>query len=199
MLQYIIGGSNSFDIIETAKTALFNGCQWIRLDISKLTADDCDKIIKKLQQSCKNFEAILTVENDVDAVKRWKVDGVHLDFANKASAIQVRKTLGEEPIIGITIKDSSEVPFIPRTAADYVEIDVNVDDLAIHAAIVNQMKQTGMEEPVVAHFASIPSLSSLIQSGVNGIALNSATVNPVELKDLIRKLDMLNEDRLNAL
>lgn len=199
MLQYIIGGSDCFDIIDTAKASLFNGCQWIRLDISKLTDDDCDKVITKLQQSCKNFEAILTVENDVDAVKRWKMDGVHLDLANRASAVEVRKTLGEEPIIGTTIKDASEVPFLPRTAVDYVEIDVNVDDLAIHAAIVNQMKATGMEEPVVAHFASIPPLTSMIQSGVNGIALNSTTVNPAELKDLIRKLEMLNEDRLNAL
>ena len=198
MLQFIVSGTNSAEIIDIAKTALKNACQWIRLDVSLLPISEQDNTIDIIRQSCKEYDAILTVENDVEAVKRLKLDGLHL--ANPSiSAVDARKDMGEEPIIGVTINNSSEVPFVPRAAVDYIEIDKNVDDVKVQGEIVEQMKSSGRDEPVIAHFGFIPTLSMLRASGVNGISLDSSTTSAFELKDLILKLKLLAEERINSL
>ncbi|MBR5087601.1 MAG: thiamine phosphate synthase [Muribaculaceae bacterium] len=198
MLQFIVSGTNSAEIIDTAKAALKNACQWIRLDVSLLPISEQDNTIDIIRQSCKEYDAILTVENDVEAVKRLKLDGLHLTNPS-ISAVDARKDMGEEPIIGVTINNSSEVPFVPRAAVDYIEIDKNVDDVKVQSEIVEQMKSSGRDEPVIAHFGFIPTLSMLRASGVNGVSLDSSNTEAVELKDLIIKLELLAEERINSL
>lgn len=198
MLQYIISGSNSAEIIVTAKAALENACQWIRLDVSLLPASEQDKTVDIVGQSCKRFDAILTIENDVEAVKRLKLAGLHL-VDKSISAVDARNEMGEEPIIGVTINSSNEVPFVPRAAVDYIEIDKSVDDIKVQSEIVEQMKSSGRDEPVIAHYGCIPSLSLLRANGVNGVSLDNGTTSAAELKDLIHKLELLAEERLSTL
>lgn len=198
MLQYIVRGINSAEIIDKAITALKNTCKWIRLDVSLLSISEQDNTIDIIRQSCKEYDAILTVENDVEAVKRLKLDGLHLSNPS-ISAVDARKDMGEEPIIGVTINNSSDVPFVPSTAVDYIEIDKSVDDVKVHSEIVKQMKSSGRDEPVIAHFGFIPTLSMLRASDVNGVSLDCSTTSAFELKDLILTLESLAEERISSL
>ena len=198
MLQYIVSGENGVEIVGTVEAALNNSCRWIRLDLSCLSSTERVATIETVSRLCKNSDAILSIENDIELYKQLKVDGIHV-ADESMSLVDIRKELGEEPIMGLTIKEASQVPFLPRTAIDYVEIDKSVDDIKVHNEIVRQFRDAGIEEPVVAHFENTPTLEMLHNCGIDGIALDSKTVSPDVLVDLINGLERLNQERIDSL
>ncbi len=195
MLQYIIGGNNASKIIDLTQQALDNGCRWIRLDLSAINTNEIEATVKLLQEKCSHVEAFMTIENDVDTAISMKMAGVHLGLDSKITAVEARKKLGEEPIMGITIKHGSEVPFIPRSAADYIAIEN--DSLEECSKVVEQMKAAGLDEPVVATFKPYMSLDSLFNTGINGIAVHHSTTTPSQIAILIDKITSLVEKRLS--
>lgn len=198
MLQYIVSGENGVEIVGTVEAALNNSCRWIRLDLSCLLSNERVATIETVSRLCKNSDAILSIENDIELYKQLKVDGIHV-ADESMSLVDIRKELGEEPIMGMTIKEASQVPFLPRTAIDYVEIDNSVDDIKVHNEIVRQFRDAGIEEPVVAHFENTPTLEMLHNCGADGIVLDSKTVSPDVLVDLINGLERLNQERIDSL
>ena len=198
MLQYIVSGENGVEIVGTVEAALNNSCRWIRLDLSCLSSTERVATIETVSRLCKNSDAILSIENDIELYKQLKVDGIHV-ADESMSLVDIRKELGEEPIMGMTIKEASQVPFLPRTAIDYVEIDKSVDDIKVHNEIVRQFRDAGIEEPVVAHFENTPTLEMLHNCGADGIVLDSKTVSPDVLVDLINGLERLNQERIDSL
>ena len=197
MLQYFISSSNAKEVISAATSALDNGCRWIRLDLNELNKAEIESTVKLLQEKCNSFEAFLSLENDVENVAKMKVAGVHLGQDNKNAAVDARKQLGEEPIIGITVNEASDVPFIPRTAIDYVA--VKSDNLDTCRKVVQQMKATGLEEPVIAPYSHITPLKSLIDTGVNGIVVHHSNTPTTMLQKLLKELNTLVEQRLEEL
>lgn len=197
MLQYIVSGNNAQEIISTATSALNNGCRWIRLDLRGIDSAEIEATVKTLQEKCNYLEAFLSLENDVENVATMKVAGVHLGIDSKISAVDARKRLGEETIIGITVAEAAEAPFIPRTAIDYIA--VTSDDLDNCRKVVEQMKATGLEEPVVAPYSHTTPLSHLLATGINGIAVHHSTTNATMLPQLLKELNALVEQRLNDL
>ena len=198
MLQYIVSGENGVEIVGTVEAALNNSCRWIRLDLSCLSSNERVATIETVSRLCKNSDAILSIENDIELYKQLKVDGIHV-ADESMSLVDIRKELGEEPIMGLTIKEASQVPFLPRTAIDYVEIDNSVDDIKVHNEIVRQFRDAGIEEPVVAHFENTPTLEMLHNCGADGIVLDSKTVSPDVLVDWINGLERLNQERIDSL
>ncbi len=197
MLQYIVSGSNAQDIISTATSALDNGCRWIRLDLTKLASAEIEITVHALLEKCNAHEAFLSLENDVDNVAAMKVAGVHLGLDSKISAVDARKHLGEEPIIGITVANAADVPFVPRTAIDYVAIAS--EDLDECRKVVQQMKAIGLEEPVVAPYSHAKPLKILMDTGINGIAVHHSIILPSTLQQLLKELNILVEQRLEEL
>lgn len=197
MLQYLISGSNAQEIISTATRALDNGCRWIRLDLGALTPVEIETTVKTLQEKCNELEAFLSLENDIDNVATMKVAGVHLAENCKSNAINARKQLGEETIIGITVANAADVPFVPRTAIDYIA--VAGDDLDTCRKVVQQMKATGLEEPVIAPYSHATSLKTLMATGINGIAVHHKDTPPTTLQKLLKELNTLVEQRLKEL
>ena len=197
MLQYIVSGNNAQEIISTATNALNNGCRWIRLDLKGIDSAEIESTVKTLQEKCNDLEAFLSLENDVENATTMKVAGVHLGNDSKISAVDARKRLGEETIIGITVAEAADVPFIPRTAIDYVA--VANDDLDNCRKVVEQMKATGLEEPVVAPYSQSTPLKTLMSTGINGIAVNQSNTPVTMLPQLLKELNALIEQRLNDL
>ena len=195
MLQYIIGGNNASKIIDLTQQALDNGCRWIRLDLSAINTNEIEATVKLLQEKCSHVEAFMTIENDVDTAISMKMAGVHLGLDSKITAVESRKKLGEEPVMGITIEHGSEVPFIPRSAVDYIAIEN--DSLEECSKVVAQMKAAGLDEPVVATFKPDMSLDSLFNTGINGIAVHHSTTTPPQIAILIDKITSLVEKRLS--
>lgn len=197
MLQYIVNGSNAQEIISTATCALDNGCRWIRLDLSETPQSEVETVVNSLQEKCAQLEAFLSIENDVETTIAMKVSGVHLSVDYSAEVINIRKQLGEETIMGITVAEAAEVPFVPRTAIDYIAVASN--DLNNCCKVVKQMKATGLEEPVIAPYSHATPLKTLMDTGINGIAVHQSTTPPAKLQELLKELNALIEYRLSNL
>lgn len=197
MLQYLISGNNAQEIINTTTSALDNGCRWIRLDMGDLPHADVEATIKSLQEKCNVCEAYLSIENDVETVAKLKVQGTHLGIKHLPKLIDIRKTLGEEPIIGLTIEEPAQVPFLPRTAIDYVAIDGS--DLENCRGIVSQMRDSNFDEPVVATLAHGISVDELMATGVDGIAVHHTTTLPSMLQTILKELGAIMQQRLKGL
>ena len=197
MLQYIINENKPRDIIDIAINSLNNGCQWIRVDLSQLCTSEIESTIKTLQQKCNEHDAFLSIENDVETAVSFRALGVHLANNNGDAIVDARKRLGEETIIGITINDAAEAPFLPRTAIDYVAI--NSEDLKTCREVVEQMKASGLDEPVVAPYSNTTKLALLMQTGINGIAVHHSIIPTTKLPDLLDELNEIVEHRLKNL
>jgi thiamine monophosphate synthase len=197
MLQYIIKGKDRATVELISQQALESSCKWIRLDVGLLPDSDIENCVKNLHQLCQKHECILTIEENVQDVKNWNVDGSHLglDFSSKPTI--ARKELGEEPILGMTIKEASDVPFLPKSAIDYVEIDGGNQEEC--RKIVAQMKTTGLEEPVVARLGVITQVRQVMETGVNGIALEHSVDNLEKLHEIIDELEKIAQSRLAGL
>ena len=107
------------------------------------------------------------------------------------------KHLGEDTIIGITVADAAQVPFVPRTAIDYIA--VASDNLDTCHKVMEQTRAAGLEEPVIAPFAHATPLASLMATGVNGIAAHNTTTPPAMIPQLLKELNTLLEQRLKEL
>jgi len=197
MLQYLISGSDSSEIISTAISALDNGCRWIRLDLSALSPAKIEEIIKSLKDKSNSLDAFISIENDLDSVSTLKVSGIHLGLNSNISAPKARKQLGEETIIGVTIADEGDVPFVPRTAIDYIAIAS--EDIDCCRRIVKQIKTTGLEEPVIAPYSHGTPLENLMSTGVNGIVANNNDTPVAMLPILLDKLNTFLEDILRSI
>ena len=198
MLQYIIKSNNAISLKDNVKCALEGGCKWIRLDVSLMESDDTEQCVKDILAMCKKHDCILTIEDDVEIAKQTQVDGVHLTKIASISPVEARKQLGEEPILGMTISEANEVPFLPRTAVDYIEVS-DCNEIQEYTKIVAQMKQTGLEEPVVARLNDITAVNEVMAAGINGIALMHNLSHMGILNDLISQLENIVEKHLQEL
>ena len=197
MLQYLISGNELDEIINIAEQALNNGCRWIRLDLSKVKSSDIEPSINALKEKCDECEAYLSLDNDVETVAQLKVSGTHLGAKDLSKLVDIRKELGEEPIMGLTIEDSAQVPFLPQTAIDYVA--VNGSDLENCHKVVKQMRDSNLDEPVVATLTPGISLDELMATGVDGIALCNSSTPPSMLQEILKALDTIVKQRLDML
>lgn len=198
MLQYIIKSDNAQSMSSIAKLAIENECKWIRINVSLLAHDEVETCIKAVQEMCKQHECILTIDDEVETAKQAQLDGVHLTKMASISPVEARKQLGEEPIMGITINEASEVPFLPRTAVDYIEVD-GVEDINCYREIVKQMKQMGLEEPVVARLNDTTTVNRVMATGINGIALQCVNIPAIELPPILQTLATIVEQRLERI
>ncbi len=160
------------------ETALRIGYKWIQLRVSDSPKKKEEKLIEDLKEVCRNNEATLVVEDNIELVKKLEVDGVHLSIANVAEA---RRTLGEGFIIGATIKDVSEIIVAKKTSADYVAVKMDKDienipstPLQFYTDITNELLNKDIRIPVVAcGKINVANLLSIIDTGINGIAVTA--------------------------
>lgn len=160
------------------ETALRIGYKWIQLRVSDSPKKKEEKLIEDLKEVCRNNEATLVVEDNIELVKKLEVDGVHLGIANVAEA---RRTLGEGFIIGATVKDVSEIIVAKKTSADYVAVKTDKDienipstPLQFYTDITNELQNKDIRIPVVAcGIINVANLLSIIDTGINGIAVTA--------------------------
>lgn len=160
------------------ETALRIGYKWIQLRVSDSPKKKEEKLIEDLKEVCRNNEATLVVEDNIELVKKLEVDGVHLSIANVADA---RRTLGEGFIIGATVKDVSEIIVAKKTSADYVAVKTDKDienipstPLQFYTDITNELLNKDIRIPVVAcGKINVANLLSIIDTGINGIAVTA--------------------------
>lgn len=193
-LQFITHHTEQYTYLDSARMALEGGCRWIQLRMKEASAEEIEAVALQLKPLCKEYEAILVLDDHVELARKLEVDGVHLGKMDMPIS-EARQILGEAFIIGGTANTFEDVLIHYRAGADYVGVGPfrftttkknlsPVLGLEGYTAIIAQMEANGIELPVVAiggiTYEDIP---DILKTGVQGIALSGTILNaknPVE-------------------
>lgn len=194
MLQFITHPCEKYSIIEQVKMVLDGGCKWIQLRMPNLSIEEAKSIIEEIIPICKEFDAILIIENYVELSKDLEVTGVHIS-KNVNEIAKIRNTLEGGPIIGVNVNTAGDIFALKGIDVDYVSIISSKEEnnLSHYAKIVDEVRTVGVELPIVAvgEF-SIENIEAVMNTGVNGIALSESIINaenPTEYtKTILSKL-----------
>lgn len=194
MLQFITHPCEKYSIIEQVKMVLDGGCKWIQLRMPNLSIEEAKSIIEEIIPICKEFDAILIIEDYVELSKDLEVTGVHISKSVNEIA-EIRNTLEGGPIIGVNINTAGDIFALKGIDVDYVSIISSKEEnnLSHYAKIVDEVRTVGVELPIVAvgEF-SIENIEAVMNTGVNGIALSESIINaenPTEYtKTILSKL-----------
>lgn len=186
-VQFITHCTDKYTYLDSARMALEGGCRWIQLRMKDRPLDEVEETGRQVQALCKAHDAIFVIDDHVELAQKLHADGVHLGLKDMP-VHEARKVLGEEFLIGGTANTFEDILLHWRGGADYIgcgpfrftETKKNLSPvlgLEGYARILGQMKEAGVDMPVVAiggiTKADIP---GLMRTGVQGIALSGTVL-----------------------
>lgn len=203
MIQFISHQNARFSYLDGIKLALEGGCRWVQLRMKDAPDDEIISTAKEVKKLCVEFQATFIVDDHVSLVKIIGADGVHLG-KNDMPVDTARRSRGKECIIGATANTFDDVENAYNKGADYIGCGPfrftttkknlsPVLGLEGYSEIVKQMKQSGINIPVVAIGGILKEdIPQIMQTGISGIALSGAVLNaqdPVsEMKTILKIL-----------
>lgn len=182
-LQFITHQTEQYSYFDSARMALEGGCRWIQLRMKEAPLEEVEAVALALKPLCRQYEAILILDDQVELTQKLEVDGVHLGKTDMPVA-EARKILGEAFIIGGTANTYEDVLMHYQAGADYVgigpfrftETKKNLSPvlgLEGYASILSKMKEHHIDIRTVAiggiTYEDIP---AIMRTGVDGIALS---------------------------
>ena len=171
MIQFYTIPSERYSMAEEAQMAVEGGCRWINLCSDGTTAMQLKEEAGEIIPVCREADAFLVIDNDVELVKELRVHGVRLTDG-RVSAAQARELLGPHAIIGVHVASPAEVSALKGVDVDYVTVCIDrLDGVAQVAA--------AMELPVVAvgEGVSLESMEALVSGGAHGIGISNAALD----------------------
>lgn len=187
-LQFISHKNDRHDYLEGIRLALEGGCRWIQLRMKSTPIEEVRAAAIEAQRMCKEYEAVLIIDDYVELVKELEADGVHLG-KNDMPINEARQFLGPQYIIGGTANTFDDVKSHYENGADYIgcgpfrftttkEKLSPVLGLEGYSNIISKMKENGIELPVVAIGGiTAEDIPAIMQTGISGIALSGAILN----------------------
>lgn len=181
------------DPAESVRAALAGGASVLQLREKCRSSAEIAEMAKPLQKMCRDAGACFIINDDAEAVRLSDADGVHIGQKDHALT-EVRKLLGNEKIIGVSVQTVEQAKIACRDGADYLGVgavfptstksdadDVSYETLQAICAVSTV--------PVVAIGGiSLENLPRLAGSGIDGIAVVSALFGAKDIAGAARKL-----------
>ena len=203
MIQFISHYTDRYSYLDSISMALQGGCKWIQLRMKDATPDEIRPIAIEAKAMCKTAGATFIIDDHVELVKEVNADGVHLG-KNDMPISEARALLGPDFIIGGTANTFEDVVHHYQSGANYIGCGPfrftttkqglsPILGLEGYTAIVNKMKDNGINLPIVAIGGiTADDIPAIMKTGVTGIALSGTMLraeDPVaEMKKLINLL-----------
>lgn len=173
MLQTSVTITNKEATLHLINQILEGGCGWIDLDLGNEEETVYKPIVEDIMEICRQHEAILTIQHDVELVDRLKVSGVHL-FPGDISAVFAREQLGPHAIIGVEVGKIADLFTFAKIDIDFASINVSYYQNNPQQCIteLKTLREAGIKLPIVAFGdISVDNASEIINAGFNGIEL----------------------------
>ncbi|MCQ2213935.1 MAG: thiamine phosphate synthase [Bacteroidaceae bacterium] len=203
MIQFISHYTDRYSYLDSISMALQGGCKWIQMRMKDATPDEIRPIAIEAKAMCKTAGATFIIDDHVELVKEVNADGVHLG-KNDMPISEARALLGPDFIIGGTANTFEDVVHHYQSGANYIGCGPfrftttkqglsPILGLEGYTAIVNKMKDNGINLPIVAIGGiTADDIPAIMKTGVTGIALSGTVLraeDPVaEMKKLINLL-----------
>lgn len=185
MLQFITHTSDRFDTLQSALLALKGGCRWIQLRMKEASKPEILKTAVILKQLCWEYQATLIIDDHVDICLEADLDGVHLGKEDMDPS-EARQILGDSKIIGGTANTFDDITRLAQKKVDYIGLGPfrftrtkkklsPVLGLEGYRLLIEKTRTIGIEIPIVAIGGIVKAdIPSIMQTGINGIALSSS-------------------------
>lgn len=186
MIQIRLAPDARYDISEMAQMAIEGGCGWLVLSSEALAASDIRSLAENLVPLCRDSGTILTLEDDIEAVKELSAHGVLVNRG--VNALAVREQLGPEAIVGTEVATSSAAVEMSRGDIDYVLLpaDTNLGDVK---QIVAATRACGVEIPFVAQCdVRTADFATLLEAGYAGVYATAGVFDSDDPVENISKL-----------
>lgn len=118
-LQYITNSADEATILAHAQAFLEGGGRWVQLRMKEATTARRIAVGLKLHALCQHHNAVLVVDDDLEATKAIGAEGVHIGPTD-CSPQAARRLLGPHYLIGYTVNDLPNLQVAGSSSADYV-------------------------------------------------------------------------------
>ncbi len=184
---------DGYNLYNQLEDALKGGVTCVQIREKNISDDEFYSVSKEISSLCKKYNVPLLVNDNIKIAKEINADGVHIG-QDDMSLEDVRKILGDNKIIGVTVHTKKEAEKAILDGADYLGIgamfstftktDVDVKDYNLVKEICEYSKI-----PVVAiggiNYNNMEELKGL---SLDGIALVSEIFSQKDIKNHCKKL-----------
>ena len=199
MFQYISHFTPEISYVEGIRMALEGGCRWIQLRMKDAPAEEVLSCARQVQPLCRQHGAKFILDDHVELVVPAGADGVHLG-KNDMAVDEARRILGPDRTIGGTANTLEDIIRLHSQGADYIGCGpfrftttkkklAPVLGLDGYRAIVAGMREAGIQIPMVAIGGiTVNDIPSILETGVDGIALSGAILNAPDSVAMTRQI-----------
>lgn len=190
-------------LYEQVEAALRGGVTCVQLREKELDEDAFLREAKELCALCRRYGVPFIVNDNVDIAIACGADGIHVGQEDMAAG-EVRKRVGEDMILGVSVHTVEEARRAVENGADYLGLGA-VFPTSTKTDVDQMSNETlraicgAVEVPITAigglNRSNILQLSG---SGVDGVALVSAIFSAEDIEGACRELRALAEKMVRA-
>lgn len=182
--------------------ALEGGVTFVQLREKELEEEQFFREAKELRGLCRRYRVPFVVNDHVEIAVRTDADGIHVGQSDMEAG-DVRKRLGPDKIIGVSVQNVEQALLAQKRGADYLGVgavfhtDSKTDASAVSLETLRAVCEA-VEIPVIA-IGGIgeENVMELAGSGICGVAVISAIFAQPDLKTAAMKLRTRTEKMIH--
>ena len=113
------------DFHERLQHCLQSGITLIQLRVKNSTEEELDELLKLSIPLCKKFKAKLLVNTTVNIIKKYNIDGIHLDSKNLLSCH--RRPISKDKLLAASVHNVDELNQAMKIEVDFIVISPVLD------------------------------------------------------------------------
>ena len=190
-------------LYEQVESALKGGVTCVQLREKELNEEEFLNEAMEISALCKRYNVPFFINDNVEIALKCQADGIHVGQEDMEAA-QVRKRVGSDMIIGVSVHSVEEALEAVKNGADCLGVGA-MFSTSTKTDVDVLPKETlrdicaAVDIPVVAIGGiSKKNLSQLSGTGVDGVALVSAIFATDDIENECRLLRKLSEEMVKA-
>jgi thiamine-phosphate diphosphorylase len=188
-----------YSVLEQVELALQGGIRIIQLREKELSEKDFIRLSSEALKLTRAHKAFLIINDSVEVVRATGADGLHLGQEDMPLA-EARKILGNDVLIGVSVKTAEEALQAEQDGADYIAVNgifptATKEDLGYLPGLEGMVKiRQATRLPVIGIGGiNLQNCHSVIEAGAHGMAVVTAITMSDDIPQTCRTF--LNEWR----
>lgn len=181
---------------DQVEKALKGGVTCVQLREKELDFDEFLKLALEIKDICKSYNVPFIINDNVDIAMACSADGIHVGQSDM-DAYTVRKKIGDDMILGVSVLNKEQAILAEKTGADYIGAGAMFNTSTKEDADLvsfDELKDicSAVSIPVVA-IGGIQkhNILELTGTGIDGAALVSAIFSADDIENECRELRFL--------
>ncbi len=189
---------NGKSLSQAVNEAIDGGMTMLQLREKELKGEELTTLAEEIQSICKVRNIPFIINDDVELAHMINADGVHVG-QDDMTAVEARKILGPDKIIGVTAKTLDQAELAYKAGADYIGSGALFGSTtkkdAVNMSLETFTQITAASQiPVVAIGGiKLDNAETLTGSGAAGLAVISAIFGAEDITGDTKKLKKIAE------